>query len=212
MSFGENLRKYRKRKGLSQAALGEQMGLKASIIGRYELNEATPKPERISQFASALDVTPSELLDFEHDCLQSDSEDFFAIRLKIARNTAGLSQKQIASELDISVQTYNGYETKGYEPKYDMLLKICRILKVTPNYILGWDIDVKQYECEFADRLRRFREESNLSQKELAEMVGLTAQSYNNYEKRGYSPTPELLVKLAVALKTTPNRLLDFKI
>ena len=96
--------------------------------------------------------------------------------------------------------------------KYDMLLKICRILKVTPNYILGWDIDVKQYECDFADRLRRFREESNLSQKELAEMVGLTAQSYNNYEKRGYSPTPELLVKLAVALKTTPNRLLDFKI
>ena len=212
MSFGENLKKYRKIKGLSQEALGKQMGLRGSVIGRYELDEATPKPERVSQFARALNVTPSELLDYETDCLQNDSEVFFAIRLKTARSMAGLSQKQVASELDISVQTYNGYETKGYEPKYEMLLKLCRILKVTPNYILGWDIEVKQSEMVFAERLRRFREEANLSQKDLADMVGLTAQSYNNYEKRGYSPTPELLVKLAVALKTTPNRLLDFKI
>jgi len=138
--------------------------------------------------------------------------EFFSARLIEARVKVGISQAQLARELGISVQTYNGYETKGYEPKFDLLLKICRILKVTPNYILGWDIDVKQNECPFSERLRRFREESNLSQKELAEMVGLTAQSYNNYEKRGYSPTPELLVKLAVALKTTPNRLLDFKI
>lgn len=64
---------------------------------------------------------------------------------------------------------------------------------------------------EFAKRLKEFRENANLSQKELAEKVGLTAQAYNNYEKRGYSPTPELLVKLAIALNTTPNVLLDFK-
>ncbi len=64
---------------------------------------------------------------------------------------------------------------------------------------------------DFAKRLKKIRENANLSQKEVAEKVGLTAQAYNNYEKRGYSPTPELLVKLATALKTTPNDLLDFK-
>ena len=64
---------------------------------------------------------------------------------------------------------------------------------------------------DFAKRLKRLREDANLSQKELAERIGITAQSYNNYEKRGYKPTPEMLVKLAIALKTTPNDLLEFK-
>ena len=64
---------------------------------------------------------------------------------------------------------------------------------------------------DFAKRLKRLREDANLSQKELAERIGMTAQSYNNYEKRGYNPSPEMLVKLAIALKTTPNDLLDFK-
>lgn len=64
---------------------------------------------------------------------------------------------------------------------------------------------------DFAKRLKRLREDANLSQKDLAEKLGMTAQSYNNYEKRGYNPTPEMLVKLAIALKTTPNDLLEFE-
>ena len=63
----------------------------------------------------------------------------------------------------------------------------------------------------FSKRLKKIREDAHLSQKEVAEKIGLSAQAYNNYEKRGYSPTPELLVKLAIALKTTPNDLLDFR-
>ncbi len=62
----------------------------------------------------------------------------FAERLIKARNNAGLSQRQLANELNISVQTYNGYETKGYEPRYDLLLKICYVLNVTPNELLGY--------------------------------------------------------------------------
>lgn len=64
---------------------------------------------------------------------------------------------------------------------------------------------------DFAKRLKRLREDANLSQKDLAERIGKTAQAYNNYEKRGYNPSPELLVKLAIALNTTPNVLLDFE-
>ncbi len=63
---------------------------------------------------------------------------------------------------------------------------------------------------DLAKKLKRLREDANLSQKDLAERIGITAQSYNNYEKRDYKPSPEMLVKLAIALKTTPNDLLDF--
>lgn len=64
---------------------------------------------------------------------------------------------------------------------------------------------------DFAKRLKRLRENANLSQKELAEKLGMTAQSYNNYEKRGYDPKPEMLVNLAIALNTDVNKLLGFK-
>ena len=65
----------------------------------------------------------------------------FCERLKSERLRAKLTQKEVAEKLHISVQTYNGYETKGYEPKFELLIKICHILRVTPNYILGWDTD-----------------------------------------------------------------------
>lgn len=65
----------------------------------------------------------------------------FCERLKSERLRAKLTQKEIAEKLHISVQTYNGYETKGYEPKFELLIKICRVLRVTPNYLLGWGTD-----------------------------------------------------------------------
>lgn len=63
---------------------------------------------------------------------------------------------------------------------------------------------------DFAKRLKSIREHANLSQKEVADKVGLSAQAYNNYEKRGYNPTPELLVKLAIALNIDVNTLVGF--
>ena len=63
----------------------------------------------------------------------------------------------------------------------------------------------------FCENLKRLRENAKLSQKDLAERIGMTAQSYNNYEKRGYNPTPEMLVKLAKALNTDLNTLVGFK-
>lgn len=63
----------------------------------------------------------------------------------------------------------------------------------------------------FAERLKYLREKANMTQKEIAEKIGLTPQSYNNYEKRNYNPTPDLLVKMATALGVTPNDLLGYE-
>lgn len=73
----------------------------------------------------------------------------FAEKLIVARNNAQLSQKALADRLGISVQTYNGYETKGYEPKYEILLKICYELDTTPNDLLGYMIDTS-YANDYA--------------------------------------------------------------
>lgn len=61
----------------------------------------------------------------------------FAENLKRIREELKMSQADLARELGISYQTYNGYETKGNEPKYDLLVKIANILCVTTDELLG---------------------------------------------------------------------------
>ena len=63
----------------------------------------------------------------------------------------------------------------------------------------------------FAENVRMLRINAGMSQKELAEKIGMKLQAYNNYEKRGYSPTPEMLINIAMVLNTDVNTLVGFK-
>lgn len=63
----------------------------------------------------------------------------------------------------------------------------------------------------FSERLRFYRIANGLSQSKLADRVGLTVQSYNNYEVRGYEPRYEILIKLAIALNVDVNTLVGYK-
>ncbi len=57
MTLGEHITTLRKRKGLSQAALGKSIGTSGDIIGRYEREVITPSIEVIIKIADALDVS-----------------------------------------------------------------------------------------------------------------------------------------------------------
>lgn len=55
MSVGENIRKLRQEKGMTQKELGEKCGIADSAIRRYELGGANPKMETLHKIAKALD-------------------------------------------------------------------------------------------------------------------------------------------------------------
>ncbi len=61
MSIGENIRKIRKQKGLTQKKLAELSGLNEVTIRSYELGKFKPKIETIQRIANALDVTIGDL-------------------------------------------------------------------------------------------------------------------------------------------------------
>lgn len=63
----------------------------------------------------------------------------------------------------------------------------------------------------FAERLKHFRQAVKLSQKEIAEIIGIPFQTYNNYETKGNEPKIEILIKLANALGIDINTLVGFK-
>lgn len=56
VTVGENIKKIRKQKGLTQKRLGELCGINEVQIRRYEIGKANPKIETVDKIASALGV------------------------------------------------------------------------------------------------------------------------------------------------------------
>jgi len=61
MSFGRNLSRFRKEKGLTQEDLVKQSGVAISQIRRYEADKSSPTLEVVTRLAKALGVSIDEL-------------------------------------------------------------------------------------------------------------------------------------------------------
>ena len=57
MNLGEHITSLRKKKGLSQAALGKMVGTSGDIIGRYERGVISPSIDVIIKIAEALSIS-----------------------------------------------------------------------------------------------------------------------------------------------------------
>ena len=67
----------------------------------------------------------------------------FKENLVALRKAAGISQKDFAQMLDIPITTLSGYENGGREPKFDLLIKMARLLSVTIDDLLQRELDEK---------------------------------------------------------------------
>ena len=59
------------------------------------------------------------------------------VRLRESISQSGLSQKQIAKEIGVSPQTISKYMKKDIFPALDTLAKLCNLLDIKSDYILG---------------------------------------------------------------------------
>ena len=57
--------------------------------------------------------------------------------MKELRQSAGLTQQQMADKLNIRQQSYARYEYGNSEPSLEMLVQIAGIFKVSTEYLLG---------------------------------------------------------------------------
>ncbi len=69
-------------------------------------------------------------------------------RIKEARKSKGLSQQQLGDMLGVSKVSVCGYETGTRIPTLDNFLQLVEILDLTPDYILGREVDVIAEDVE----------------------------------------------------------------
>ena len=63
MTLGENIYTLRKKTGLSQEQLGEQIKVTRQTISNWELNETSPNTEQLKLLSKAFNISIDELLD-----------------------------------------------------------------------------------------------------------------------------------------------------
>lgn len=62
--------------------------------------------------------------------------------IKIARKIKGLTQRDVAQVFHMTQQQYSRFENGIFELNYDQIIKICKLLDITPNEIFEFDNEV----------------------------------------------------------------------
>ena len=65
---------------------------------------------------------------------------------------------------------------------------------------------------EIGSRIRKYREENNLSQKQLAEKIGVSNSRVSNWEQGLNRPDADILAAICVALDVSPSLLLGIQV
>ena len=67
MNLGENLFQARKKKGLSQEAVAEKLGVSRQTISKWEMDETLPDIRQAKKLAVLYGLTLDELIEFDAD-------------------------------------------------------------------------------------------------------------------------------------------------
>ena len=131
MKIGQNIKKYRKKKGLTQKQLAEKIGTTDSAITRYESNSREPSIETITKIAEALGIPVSKLI--EDDILTLGQN------IKKYRKQKGLTQSELAEMIDLKSITIRKYESDDREPSIETITKIAEALGVPVSKLIEDD-------------------------------------------------------------------------
>lgn len=92
--------------------------------------------------------------------------------LRKYRKLAGLKQEELAQKLGKTRSVISNWEKGINRPDADTIAKICAILKVTPNELLGWDEEENEAKEEEKDdiTIAAHIEGENLTEEEQKEI------------------------------------------
>ena len=134
-------------------------------------------------------------------------------RIKELRTEIKMNQKEFAKIFGIAQNTLSQYETGKREPDTGLLLKMSDYFHVTVDYLLG-NSNIRNFETNpdnqkaLLPRLKELRIEKGVSQQIIADYLGITRQSYSNYELGNREADYETLTKLAKYFETTVDYLI----
>ena len=80
-----------------------------------------------------------------------DKRDRFAVNLRRARETAGISQEELAERIEVHRTEISLLERGGREPRLGTMVKLATALGATPEALcegIGWDPKKRDYSID----------------------------------------------------------------
>lgn len=123
MGIGENIKYYRKKKGLTQKELSNKSGVSISLIQKLEIdNRTNPSFDVISSISKALNISEQELF--------SDAPLSLGEIIAKARKDKGLTQFELGNELHVSSMAVSKWEADKSMPTISNLKLMSHILEI----------------------------------------------------------------------------------
>lgn len=137
--------------------------------------------------------------------------------MQAIRKERGYTQKQLAEKCGMATGTIQQYELNKREPRREQLQKIANALNVSVDYLITgkstldiWNEIMADINREtIGDNIRKYREEQGLTQKELADFIGLDVAIIKNYEDSKSLPTVENLKKISSFLAVNIKKIVE---
>ena len=129
---------------------------------------------------------------------------FFAEKLKDLRRKNKLTQKELSEKTDISYSSIVSYENGLRQPNAKSLAALERFFGVSADELLGNFM----YKKAFPENLKKLRQMQGLTQKGLAEKIGVSCSAIISYENAISQPNAESLAALERFFNVSADELL----
>ena len=131
MSVGENIRRYRKSRGMTQAQLAEAVGLTEGAVRHYESGIRAVKPELLESIADALGVSVNALKDYG----VKNASDLMSLLVRL-EDSFGIAPSADGSGLSLNPKAQHA-------PKTAMAIKLWAEKRAQ---LENGEIDIEEYE------------------------------------------------------------------
>lgn len=195
MNIGELIKLYRKKAGLTQKDLSNKLNYKDNhIISLYETGKKSPQIKVLVDIANVLNIDLSYL---KLDNLSLGE------KVRYLREYNGYTQLAFSKKVRISNAELSKIEKNILIPTNDMINKISQGLEMSRDELINFSLNAKnnqKVDVYTGEKIRYYRIKANLTQKELAEKVGISESYISLFEVNKRYPKNNILLKIAKAL------------
>lgn len=132
------LKALRKKHKMTQKQLANALGIDNSSVCKYETGDVLPSHDILIKMAELFNVSTDYILD-RSGRVQDEDEvaATFADRLKALRCKSGISQFELAKQLNMSQQAVAQWEAGKSEPSIEMLVNLAEFFHTTTDFLTG---------------------------------------------------------------------------
>ena len=129
--------------GKKQSELAAAIGVSYKSISAYLHRNVFPSPDTFARLCRHLEISADYLLGLKESGHTAAGENapigmaLIQARLRAAIADSGMTFKEIAQKVGITYQTVSSYMHKNVFPALDTLAKLCRVLDVSADSVLG---------------------------------------------------------------------------